>query len=89
MPFAEVETYRLLEYTLYKPLDRIHYVFYIVNETHLYVDLSEFGLTVRAQVFVAETFGYLEISVETSDHEQLFIELRRLRKSVETTLVYS
>ena len=89
MPFAEVETYRLLEYTLYKPFDRIHYVFYIVNETHLYVDLSEFGLTVRAQVFVAETFGYLEISVETRDHEQLFIELRRLRKSVETTLVYS
>ena len=40
-------------------------------------------MSVGAEVLVAETSGDLEIPVETGDHQQLLIELRRLWKCVE------
>ena len=89
MPFAEVEPYGLSENTFYKTFYRVHDVFHFVYETHLDVDLSKFGLTVCAKVFVAEAFGNLKISVEARNHQKLFIELRRLRQRVKFAGMHS
>ena len=89
MTFAEVETNRLFENIFNKTLDRISYVFYFFDETHFDIYLSKFGLTVRPQVLVSETFCDLVISVIARNHQKLFIKLRRLRKGVKTALVHS
>jgi hypothetical protein len=54
-----------------------------LREADLEVDLGEVGLTVGAEVFVAEAAGDLEVAVEAGDHEELLEDLRRLRKSEE------
>ena len=53
------------------------------REGDLQVDLGELGLTVGAQVFVAEAARDLEVLVEAGDHEDLLEDLRRLRQRVE------
>ena len=53
------------------------------DERRLEVDLGELGLAVGAQVFVAEAARDLEVAVEARDHQQLLVELRRLRQRVE------
>ena len=68
-----------------KPFRHIHNVVFAFHETHLYIHLSEFGLTIGSEVLVAEAFHYLIISVRSAYHKQLLIKLRRLRKSVITT----
>ena len=49
---------------------------FLLNETHFAVNLCKFRLTVGTQVFVAETFHDLEITVETGNHQQLLQGLR-------------
>ena len=69
----------------FKHLDNI----LLFNETHFAVDLRKFRLTVSAKVLVAETFHDLEVTVETTHHQQLFESLRRLRQSIELTLIHT
>ncbi len=59
------------------------------DERRLDVDLRELGLTVRAQILVAEAARDLEVAVEPRDHEQLLVELRRLRQRVELARVHA
>ena len=59
------------------------------TKTHLHVDLGEFGLSVGAQVLVAEAFGDLEIAIESAHHQKLFKELRRLRQGVKLAGMYA
>ena len=59
------------------------------NKTHFQIKLSEFRLSVGAQIFVAKTAGNLKITVETGDHQKLFINLRGLRQSKKFSFVYS
>ena len=40
------------------------YNIFLFDERHFAVDLSKFGLAVCSEVFVAETFYYLEVTVE-------------------------
>ena len=55
----------------------------LVHEGHLDIDLGELGLTVGAQVLVAEALGNLVVALDATDHEQLLQELRGLRQGVE------
>ncbi len=59
------------------------------HERRLDVDLRELGLAVRAQVLVAEAARDLEVAVEARHHEQLLVELRRLRQRVELAGVHA
>ena len=49
------------------------------DERHLDVDLSELRLPVGAEVFVPETASQLIVTVEARHHEDLLVNLRRLR----------
>ena len=55
----------------------------LLDERHFAVDLCEFGLTVGAQVLVAEAAHDLEIFVVSGHHEQLLEGLRRLGQGIE------
>ena len=61
----------------------------LLHEAHLAVDLGEFGLTVGAEVFVAEALDYLEVTVESGHHQQLLEHLRALRQGVELARVHA
>ena len=54
-----------------------------LREGDFEVDLGEVGLTIGAEVFVAEAAGDLEVAVEAGDHEDLLEDLRRLRQREE------
>ena len=85
---SEVDVLDIFENMLNKSFEHLKHVF-LLNERHLAVNLCELGLTVGAEVFVAETFDNLEITVEPADHKKLLECLRRLRKSVELTGVHA
>ena len=53
-----------------------------LDERCFNVDLREFRLAIRAQIFVAETFRDLEILLDPAHHEELLVLLRRLRERV-------
>ena len=53
------------------------------DERRLDVDLRELRLAVGAQILVAEAARDLEVAVEAGHHEQLLVDLRRLRQRVE------
>jgi len=55
------------------------------REANLQINLSELGLTVGTQVFVAEAAHDLEIFVKAGDHQNLLEQLRRLRQGIELT----
>ena len=55
----------------------------LLHKRHFAVNLCKFRLTVGTQVFVTEAFGYLEVTVETGNHQQLFQCLRALRQGIE------
>ena len=55
----------------------------VLDERHLDVELGELRLAVGSQVLVAEAAGDLEVAVEARDHQQLLVELGRLRQGVE------
>ncbi len=61
----------------------------LFNKRHLAVYLGELRLTVGAQILIAETFHDLEITVESTDHKELFESLRRLRQSIELTGIHA
>ena len=50
------------------------------RERHFDVDLGELGLTIGAQVLVAETTGDLIVAIGAGDHQDLLENLRRLRQ---------
>ena len=63
--------------------------FVFVQERSFDIDLSKFRLAVGTQIFVAEAFGDLVITVETGHHQQLFKQLRRLRQGEKLARVYA
>jgi hypothetical protein len=67
---------------LHQALRRIHHVFR-ADEGSLDIDLREFGLAIRSQILIAKTARDLKVPVEPGDHQQLLVELRRLRQRVE------
>ncbi len=71
------------EKSLHISLHQRVYVF-LGEKAHLHVNLCKLGLTVGSQVFVAETFNYLEILVKTADHKNLLENLRRLGQGIES-----
>ena len=40
------------------------------------IDLGEFGLTIGAQIFVAEATSHLKVSIKPAAHEKLLVDLR-------------
>ena len=61
--------------------DREHEI--LGGERDLEVDLRELGLTVGAQILVAEALHDLEVAIEPGDHQDLLEDLRRLGQRVE------
>ena len=59
------------------------------DERHFAVNLCEFGLTVSAEVLIAEALCNLEIAVRTSHHQQLLQSLRALRKGIELSGIHA
>ena len=47
----------------------------LFDEAHLAVNLSELGLTVGPEVFVAEALDYLEVTVHARHHKELLESL--------------
>ena len=84
----EIDALEFLEKTGEELLVHLHDVV-LGDVGHLEVDLSELGLTVGAEILVAEAAGDLEVSVEAREHQQLLIELRRLGQSVEFSVMYA
>ena len=60
-----------------------------VYEGHFQVELSELRLTVCTQIFIAEATSDLEVFFITSNHQDLFEDLWRLRQRVECTSIYT
>ena len=53
------------------------------REAHFQIHLRELELAIGALVLIAEAAGNLKVAIEAGDHEDLFEDLRRLRKRVE------
>lgn len=85
---GELDAQYVLEHVLGPALEDLEDVL-LLDERHLAVDLREFGLTVGAQVFVAEAAHDLEILVVSGYHEQLLERLRRLGQGVELVGVHA
>src|SRR5205085_11966565 len=51
----------------------------LADERSLDVDLREFRLAIDPQVLVAKASSDLEVAIEPSHHQELLVELRRLR----------
>src|SRR5215472_1016122 len=71
---------------LHHPLDGLENIL-LPRERHFEIELSEFGLAVGAQVFVAEAAHDLKITIHPGDHQDLLENLRRLRQRVELPVV--
>ncbi len=70
---------------MHQPFDQLENVF-LFDKAHFHVELIEFARgAVRPRIFVAETGGNLEITVETGYHQQLFELLRSLRQRIKFT----
>ena len=63
----------------------LHHVEHVlaVDECHLEVELTELELPVGSQVFVPPARRDLVVAVDPADHEELLVELRRLRQHEE------
>ena len=55
----------------------------MIDEARFHVELRELELSVGAQVFVSHAPRDLVVPVETTDHQELFGDLRTLRQDVE------
>ena len=86
--FAEVHAAHFLEQVFCHLFEGLKDVF-LFHEGHFAVNLREFRLAVCAQVFIAEAFGDLEISVNACHHEELLEGLRALGQGIELSLVHS
>ena len=56
-----------------------------VDEAHLDIDLGELGLSIGAQILIAEATHDLKVTIEPRHHQQLLEQLGALRKRVEAT----
>ena len=72
----------------YQALKHLYDIF-LLYKTHFAVYLGKFRLTVGAQILVAETFGQLEIPVESTHHQQLLEYLRTLGQGIEFTRIHT
>ena len=70
-------TFQLAEYPVDPALDDVENVFFAYKR-HFQVELSEFRLPVRPQVFITEALDDLVILFEPRDHEDLLEKLGRL-----------
>ena len=61
----------------------------LLDKAHLAVDLGKFRLSVGAQIFVAETFCDLEVTVHAGYHQELLERLRTLGQGVELAGVHA
>src|SRR3989441_11037277 len=68
-------------------LDEPHHIL-LADEGCLDIDLRKLRLPIVPQILVAEAARDLEIAVETGHHEQLLVDLRRLRQRVERARAY-
>ncbi len=69
--------FELAEYPINPTLDHPENVFFAYKR-HLQVELSEFRLPVRPQVFITEALDDLVIPFEPGNHENLLEKLGRL-----------
>ena len=80
----------MLRHGLHKPaqqfLDQIENIV-LLDEGHLHVELSELRLPVRPQILVTETPRDLVVAVVPRTHQDLLVDLRRLRQRVKTSRV--
>ena len=83
--FSEINVENLLE----DAADQVFHDladFFFLEERRFDINLGEFGLTVGAEVFVAEALDDLVVAVEAGNHQKLLEELRRLRQSEEVAV---
>ena len=59
---------------------------FLLGKRHLDVQLGEFGLTVRTEIFVAKTAHHLKVLLESGHHQELLEQLRRLRQRIELSV---
>ena len=71
---TEIHTQLILEQTTNHALSDTHDLCF-VTERGLNIDLSKFWLAVSTQVFVAETFSDLVVTIKARNHQQLFKQL--------------
>ena len=83
---GEFDAAALFENFSYEPVRKIHHLL-LRDERHFHVYLRELGLTVGAQVLVAEAARYLIVFIRAAYHQQLFVELRRLRQGVKRAVL--
>ena len=76
------------EEVAHEVLKRLQHVF-LLHKCHLAVNLREFRLSIRAEVFVAEALDDLVIAVVSADHQQLLERLWALRQRVKLTGVHA
>ena len=81
---AEGPTPHPLEHALADAENVVH-----AHERHLDVDLRELRLPIRPQVFVAQAARDLKIAIVAGHHQELLVELRRLRKRVELAGIHA
>src|SRR5688500_2436212 len=78
---------RITEQVAEQPLRQREDVFG-ADERSFDIDLGELGLPVSTEILVAEAACDLEVSVETGNHQQLLVELRRLGQRIELTRMH-
>ena len=83
---TQIYIQHLLEHIARQTLGQVHDVVFI-DERHLQIHLSEFRLTIRAEVFIAETLRNLVVLIDAGHHQQLLEQLRRLRQGKELALM--
>ena len=76
------------EEVAHEVLKRLQHVF-LLHKGHLAVNLREFRLAIRAEVFVAEALDDLVVAVVSADHQQLLERLRALRQRVKLPGVHA
>ena len=86
--FRQVDVQNALKQVSRQTLEHIEDIL-LFDKRHLAVYLCELRLTVGTQVFVAEAFYYLEITVKAADHQQLLQCLWRLRQGIELTRIHA
>ena len=84
----DVNVHQVFEYLLHHSFVDVHDIFDIY-EGQFHVNLCKFRLSVCSQVFVTEAFCDLVVSVHTGYHQELFVQLRGLRQTIEVTGVYT
>ena len=62
---------------------------FLLHKSHFAVDLGEFGLTIRTEIFVTKTFYDLIVSIVAAHHQQLLECLRRLGKGIELPRIHA